>query len=315
MRLLFAGTPEAAVPSLQALIDSAHTVAAVLTQPDAPTGRGRRLRPSPVAQLAAQHGIAVLKPERVADALEKIRELRVDAAPIVAYGQLIGPDLLSAPKHGWFNLHFSLLPAYRGAAPVQRAIQAGERTTGISIFQLDDGLDTGPVALMDRVSIRHCETSGELLDRLAHEGAQALVSVMDKLAAGALLLEEQEGSGESYAAKLTRNDQLIDFRADAATVANRIRAAAPQPGAFAMLGEQRIRLLGVGEQNAPEGTQLQPGQLVATKRHVFVGTGSDPLQLTRVGPPGKQEMNAADWARGARLDASSQFSSGEGERA
>lgn len=310
MRLLFAGTPTAALPSLQALIDSSHEVVAVLTQPDAPTGRGRRLRPSPVAQLAEQHGITVLKPERVADSLEDIAALRVDAAPIVAYGQLIGPDLLATPKHGWFNLHFSLLPAYRGAAPVQRAIQAGETTTGISIFQLDEGLDTGPIALMDRVSIRAEDTAGDLLDRLSHQGAHALVSVMDKLSVGSLLLEQQERTGVSVAAKLSRADQLIDFHADASTVANRIRAAAPQPGAFALLGEQRIRLLGVGEQNPPEGLRLQPGQLGATKKHLFVGTGSGPLQLTRVGPPGKPEMNAADWARGARLDETSRFEEG-----
>lgn len=307
MRLLFAGTPDVAVPSLQALIDSPHEVVAVLTQPDAPTGRGRRLRPSAVAQAAKEAGIPVLKPERIADAADDLRALEIDAAVVVAYGQLLRREVLEIPRHGWFNLHFSLLPSYRGAAPVQRAVQDGLTTTGLSIFRLDEGLDTGDVALTAECSIAPDETAGDLLDRLAVDGGAALVRVMDEIAAGHLTLTPQAADGVSHAAKLTVEDQTIDFTADAAAVSARIRAVAPKPGAFAYLGGQRHKLLGVGTDIAPDGMRLEPGGIGATKRAVFVGTGTGPIHLTRIGPPGKQAMNAADWARGARLDDASRL--------
>lgn len=308
MRVLFAGTPAAAVPSLQALLGSDHEVVAVLTRPDAPTGRGRTLRPSPVRAVADDAGVPVLTPRTLRDAevQARLRELAPDAAPVVAYGNLIPPAALDIPRHGWINLHFSLLPAWRGAAPVQRAVLAGETETGMSTFRIDAGLDTGDVLAMRGTSIGPLETSGELLERLAVEGAQLLVRTLDELAAGTAVATPQEGEA-THAAKLTAQEAQIDWNAPAEAVSAHIRGMSPDPGAWTLLRGERFKVLGVDAAQVPEDLALAPGQLHATRRSVFAGTATRPLALGTVAAAGKKAMRAADWARGAALTEGTAF--------
>ncbi|WP_010534629.1 methionyl-tRNA formyltransferase [Brachybacterium squillarum] len=303
MRLLFAGTPAAALPSLRALLDSEHEVVAVLTRPDAPQGRGRRLTPSPVKALALEAGVPVLTPATLKDpdVQAELRELAPDAAPVVAYGALIPPDALTIPAHGWINLHFSLLPAWRGAAPAQRAVLAGQDSTGMSVFRIAEGLDTGDVIATSATPIGATETSGQLLDRMAVEGAPLLLRALDELAAGTANFTPQDDDLATRAAKLTPAEARVDWRRPAAEVSAHLRGMSPDPGAWSLLEGQRVKLHGVGETPAGDLPALAPGQLHPTKRALLVGTGTTPLALDRLSPPGKREMAAADWARGAGL--------------
>lgn len=307
MRLLFAGTPEVAVPSLRALLDSPHDVVAVLTRPDAPVGRGRRLVASPVAALARDAGIETLTPARPSDPafLGRLRELAVDCAPVVAYGGLIPREALELPLHGWVNLHFSLLPAWRGAAPVQHAVLAGDDITGASTFRLEEGLDTGPVFGTVTELIRPEDTSGDLLTRLSHTGATLLVATLDGIEAGRVVAEPQPSDGVSHAPKLTVDDARVDWRAPAVRVDRVVRACTPAPGAWTTFRGERLKLGPVtplvpddGTTDGPRG----PGHIVATKREVRVGTATGPVVLGDVQPPGKTMMRATDWARGVRID-------------
>ncbi len=301
MRLLFAGTPQAAVPSLQALLDSGHEVIAILTRPDAPAGRGRGLSASPVRRVAAERGIETLTPLTPRDPalLERIRALAPDACAVVAYGGLVPPALLAVPPAGWVNLHFSLLPAWRGAAPVQHAILAGDEVTGATTFLLEEGLDTGPVLGTLTEPIRPGDTAGELLDRLATAGAALLVATMDGLAAGDLVAVPQAPDGVSLAPKLGIDDALVDWRRPAYAVSRQVRACTPAPGAWSWFRETRLNI--AGAQPVAEGGDLGPGQILAGKRAVLVGTGSGGVELGTVVPPGRRPMPAADWARGARI--------------
>ncbi|QAY62697.1 methionyl-tRNA formyltransferase [Xylanimonas allomyrinae] len=304
MRLLFAGTPEAAVPSLEALIASRHDVVAVLTRADAPAGRGRRLVPSPVRVAAESHGIPVLTDTPRGDEfLARLRDLDVDAAPVVAYGHLLRPDVLAAPRHGWVNLHFSILPAWRGAAPVQRAVIAGDEITGATTFLLDAGMDTGPVLGTLTETVRPRDTAGDLLDRLAHAGAGLLTATLDALEDGTLNPQPQPADGISHAAKLTPADAHVDFRDPALAVDRLVRGCTPAPGAWTTLpgpGGDPVRL-GLGPVTPrPEVTDLRPGELRAGKRDVLVGTATHAVELGTVQPVGKRPMAAPDWARGAR---------------
>ncbi|MFC0674285.1 methionyl-tRNA formyltransferase [Brachybacterium hainanense] len=303
MRVLFAGTPAAAVPSLRALLESDHEVVAVLTRPDAPTGRGRRLRPSPVRALADEAGVPVLTPPTLRDAAvqEQLRRLAPEAAPVVAYGNLIPAPALDIPRHGWINLHFSLLPAWRGAAPVQRAVLAGQTRTGMTTFRIDAGMDTGDVLASRPVDIGPLETSGELLERLAHDGAPLLVETLDALADGTARAVPQRGEA-SHAAKLTAQEARIDWSADAAVLDAHIRGMSPDPGAWTLLRGERFKILGVDATQPPADLVLAPGELHATRRALFVGTGTAPIAIGTVAPAGKKAMRAADWARGAALE-------------
>lgn len=300
MRLLFAGTPEAAVPSLQALIASDHDVVAVLTRPDARAGRGRTLSASPVAQIADAAGIEVLKPPRPSDPafLERLAVLALDAAPIVAYGGLIPPAALDVPSHGWVNLHFSLLPAWRGAAPVQHAIMAGDEVTGASTFRLEAGLDTGPVYGVVTEDIRPTDTAGDLLDRLSVSGAGLLLRTIDGLAAGVIQAEPQPIDGVSSAPKLDVDDARVDWSAPALRVDRIIRGSTPAPGAWTTFRGERLKL-GPAVLD-PERTDLAPGSLDVSREGVRVGTGSHAVMLDEVQAQGKKAMSAADWARGVR---------------
>ena len=301
MRVVFAGTPAVAVPSLRAVLRSRHQVVAVLTRPDAPAGRGRRLTPSPVAQVAADAGIEVLRPARPRDPefLGRLTEIAPDCAPVVAYGGLIPRAALDVPKHGWVNLHFSLLPAWRGAAPVQHAILAGDDITGACTFQLEEGLDTGPVYGLVTEQIRPTDTSGDLLARLAESGAGLLVATLDGIEDGTLVATPQSKHGVSAAPKLNASDAEVDWTAPASRVDRLVRACTPAPGAWTTFRDERLKLRPIHLR--PQITHLGPGQIEAGRDGVRVGTGSHAIQLGEVQPQGKRPMPAADWARGVRL--------------
>lgn len=305
MRLLFAGTPDTAVPSLDALLDSRHEVVAVLTRADAPAGRGRRLTPSPVRVRAEQAGVPVLTARpRGEEFLATLRDLEIDAAPVVAYGEILRPDVLAVPRHGWVNLHFSVLPAWRGAAPVQRAIIAGDEVTGATTFVLEEGLDTGPVLGTTTETIRPRDTSGDLLGRLAVSGAGLLVATLDALEDGTLRPEPQPADGVSHAAKLTTSDARVRWDVPALAVDRLVRGCTPAPGAWTTVPDASgaPTRLGLGPVTPrPDVTDLAPGAVRAGKREVLVGTATHAVALGDVAPVGKKHMPAADWARGARL--------------
>ncbi|MFC3850803.1 methionyl-tRNA formyltransferase [Corynebacterium hansenii] len=304
MRLIFAGTPEPAVPALRKLIEHpGHEVVAVLTRPDARVGRGRSRKPSPVKAVAVEHGIEVIEPETLADdgARARLAELAPDCIPVVAYGNLVPKDLLDLPVHGWVNLHFSVLPAWRGAAPVQAAIAAGDEITGASTFRIEEGLDTGPVFGTVTEAIKPADTADDLLTRLAHSGAELLAATMDGLEAGRLRPEPQSADGVSHAPKITSADARIDWSMPGHLIDRRIRAHTPAPGAWTMLGDDRIK---VGPVTPAEiDGELGEGRIRVEKKRVLVGAGGGTaVELGRVQPPGKRMMDAVDWARGARPD-------------
>ncbi|MDX2648353.1 methionyl-tRNA formyltransferase [Streptomyces sp. PA03-1a] len=302
MRLVFAGTPEVAVPALDALIASGrHEVVAVVTRPDATAGRGRKLVASPVAQRAEEAGIEVLKPAkpRDEDFLARLREIAPDCCPVVAYGALLPRVALDVPAHGWVNLHFSLLPAWRGAAPVQHAVMAGDEVTGAATFLIEEGLDSGPVYGVVTEDVRPRDTSGDLLTRLSHSGAKLLSATMDGIEDGALVARPQPAEGVSLAPKITVDDAQVDWNAPALRVDRLVRGCTPAPGAWTLFGGERLKVGPVSL--LPERTDLAPGELEVTKRAVYVGTGSHAVELGEVRPQGKKPMPAADWARGVRV--------------
>lgn len=310
MRLIFAGTPEPAVAALRALIEhEGHEVVAVLTRPDARVGRGRSLKPSPVKAVALEHGIEVIDPVSLsdADARARLAELAPDCIPVVAYGNLVPKDLLDVPAHGWVNLHFSLLPAWRGAAPVQAAIAAGDEITGASTFLIEEGLDTGPVFGTVTEAIKPTDTADDLLGRLAQSGAALLAATMDGLEAGRLRPEAQSADGVSHAPKIVSDDARVDWSMPGHLIDRRIRAHTPAPGAWTMLGDDRLKLGPVtpvaGDDDALDQAPLEPGRIRVEKKRVLVGAGGGTaVALGDVQPPGKRMMNAVDWARGARPD-------------
>ncbi|MEE1939016.1 methionyl-tRNA formyltransferase [Streptomyces sp. TRM 70361] len=304
MRLVFAGTPEVAVPALDALIASErHEVAAVVTRPDAPAGRGRRTVASPVAERAEEAGIEVLKPARPRDEdfLARLREIAPDCCPVVAYGALLPRAALDIPPRGWVNLHFSLLPAWRGAAPVQHAIMAGDEVTGAATFLIEEGLDSGPVYGVVTEEIRPTDTSGDLLTRLAFAGAGLLAATMDGIEDGTLRAVPQPAEGVSLAPKITVEDARVDWSAPALRVDRVVRGCSPAPGAWTVFRGERLKLRQVAL--APDRTGLAPGELSAGKNAVYAGTGSHAVELLWVQPQGKKPMAAADWARGVRIAA------------
>ena len=307
MRLVFAGTPQAAVPALDALLKSRHEVAAVVTRPDAPAGRGLHLGPSPVAQRAAKAGVEVLKPARPRDPdfTDRLRQIAPDVVPITAYGALIPQSVLDIPAQGWVNLHFSLLPAWRGAAPVQHAILHGDDITGATTFRLVKELDAGPVFGVVTEPIHPRDTAGDLLGRLAVSGADLLVATLDGIESGQLEARPQPAEGVSLAPKITAGDARVRWDQPAIAVDRQVRACTPGPGAWTMLGEARLKLWPVdpAPQDAPAAGPLAPGEVRILRSAVLVGTGTTPVGLGDVQPPGKRRMGAADWARGLRQDA------------
>jgi methionyl-tRNA formyltransferase len=304
MRLVFAGTPQAAVPTLDALLKSGHEVAAVVTRPDAPAGRGLRLGPSPVAERAAAAGVEVLKPGRPRDPdfLDRLRAIGPDCCPVTAYGALIPQAALDIPQHGWVNLHFSLLPAWRGAAPVQHAILHGDEMTGATTFRLVRELDAGPVFGMVTEPVRPRDTAGELLARLAESGAGLLVATLDGIESGQLEARPQPADGVSLAPKVTAADARVLWDHPATAVDRQIRACTPNPGAWTELDGARIKLgplAAVPARVEPPGP-LAPGELRVLRSAVLAGTATTPVELGEVQAPGKRRMLAVDWARGLR---------------
>ncbi|MEU8235962.1 methionyl-tRNA formyltransferase [Actinoplanes sp. NPDC048967] len=302
MRLIFAGTPEVTLPSLDALAASSHEIVAVVTRPDAPAGRGRRLVRSPAGAWADERGIEVLTPQRPREPefLERLRELAPDCVPVVAYGALVPPSALEIPKHGWVNLHFSLLPAWRGAAPVQHAVLHGDEVTGASVFELEAGMDTGPVYGTLTEQIRPTDTSGDLLTRLATEGAGLLVAVLDAIEAGTARAHPQPADGVSLAPKITVEDARVRWSDPAFAVDRRIRACTPAPGAWTTLRDERLKLGPV--RPVANAAPLAPGELLVERTQVLVGTATTPVVLGEVRAAGKKPMSASDWARGLRLN-------------
>jgi methionyl-tRNA formyltransferase len=301
MRLVFAGTPAVALPSLDAIAVSGHELLAVVTRPDAPAGRGRHLVRSPAGAWADGHGIEVLTPQRPreADFLDRLRDLAPDCVPVVAYGALVPPTALEIPKHGWVNLHFSLLPAWRGAAPVQHAVLHGDEITGASVFELEAALDTGPIYGTLTEQIRPTDTAGDLLDRLAIEGAGLLVEVLDAIEAGTARAHPQPADGVTMAPKITVEDARIRWDDPAFAVDRRIRACTPAPGAWTTFREERLKLGPV--RPIANGPRLEPGDVLVERSQVLAGTATTPVILSEVRPAGKKAMAATDWARGVRI--------------
>ncbi len=273
----------------------------MLTRPPAPAGRGRRVAPSPVAELAAARGVEVLTPGRPSEPefLDRLRLIAPDCCPVVAYGALLRPAALDIPPQGWINLHFSLLPAWRGAAPVQHAIRHGDDVTGASTFLINEGMDTGPVYGVLTESIRPADTAGDLLDRLAVAGAALLVATLDGIADGTLRPVPQPADGVSYAPKIEVDDARIGWAQPAVGVDRLIRSCTPAPGAWTTLNDSRLK---VGPVAAAAAEPMPAGMIAVTRDAVLVGTGSQPVRLGTVQPSGKSQMPALDWARGARPD-------------
>jgi methionyl-tRNA formyltransferase len=305
MRLVFAGTPAVALPSLDAIAGSGHDLVGVVTRPDAPSGRGRKLVASPVAQRAEELGVPVLKPTHPRDPAfqDELKALTPDCCPVVAYGALLPRSALDIPPHGWVNLHFSVLPAWRGAAPVQHAIWAGDEVTGATTFRIVEELDAGPTYGVMTETIRPSDTAGDLLARLAEGGAGLLVATLDGIEDGSLEAREQQPEGLSFAPKISVDDARIDWREPAIGVDRRIRACTPGPGAWSTDGGERIKVGPV----AVTDVTLDPGVLEVTKNAVLVGTGTHAVRLGEVKAFGKKQMPAADWARGVRVESGHRF--------
>ena len=301
MRIIFAGTPEPAACALTALLASNHDVIAVITRPDARKGRGRTYYPSPVKELATSHDIPVLTPTSLRDNDEfrsELRQLKPDCVPVVAYGNLIPQDVLDLVPYGFINLHFSLLPRWRGAAPVQAAIHAGDAVTGATTFRIDPGLDTGDIIGQLTEPIDPADTADSLLERLAHRGANLLTHTMDMIANGTAEYRPQDGVA-THAHKITVADARVDWTQPAESIDRAIRAVTSSPGAWSTIGEQRIKLGPVTHTTDPH---MQPGDIHVAKNRILVGTGTTPVSLGRVQPSGKKPMPAADWARGTMIE-------------
>jgi methionyl-tRNA formyltransferase len=315
VRLVFAGTPAAALPTLRALAASRHSVAAVVTRPDAPAGRGKRVQPSPVAELAEELGYETLKPGRPNEGwfLDKLRGLAPDCCPVTAYGALLPQAALDIPRHGWVNLHFSLLPAWRGAAPVQHAVLRGDDITGATTFLIVKELDAGPVFGTLTEPVRPADTSGVLLDRLAVSGAELLVKTLDAIEDGTVRAMPQPADGVSLAPKLTPADARVDWKLPAYLIDRQVRGCTPDPGAWTecesgQSSTSRLKLwpvtMAAGAGLASGGPGLAPGEIRVDRNAVYAGTGTVPVRLGDVQPQGKRRMPAADWARGLHADPS-----------
>lgn len=303
MKIAFAGSPAVAVTALDALAQSHHDLVGVITRPDAPAGRGKKITPSPVAVRAEELGLPVLKPghPREEDFQAALKEWAVEAVAVVAYGALLPQSALDLVPHGWINLHFSLLPRWRGAAPVQRAILAGDNTTGATTFRIVKALDAGPMYRSLTMMISSTATAGQLLDELAQAGGPLLVGTFDDIAAGIEPVEQPDAE-VTHAAKILTEDAHIDFMQDAHGVSRQIRAMTPAPGAWADLNGAVFKIVEVADpQLLAHAPELEPGQLAADKKHLWVGTGTTALELVQVKAAGKRVMAGADWARGVQL--------------
>lgn len=299
MKIVFAGTPDVAVPTLVALSDAGHEISAVLTRPDAPVGRKRVLTPSPVAQFALDHDIPVIYAHKVTDEVSsQLRELGADLGVVVAYGGLLPDDALSALRLGWINLHFSALPLWRGAAPVQWTLISGQTTTASTIFQLVTELDAGDIFDAEKICIDSDETSGMLLSRMSLSGAHQVVRVVNSLQEGTAHATAQHGE-PSYARKLTLEDAHLDPTESGHAVFDRFRGVTPEPGAFVYLGDDRLK---IHEATLSKDESIPAGSIIFSEGKTLLGTSTQALELHVVQPAGKSRMSAADWFRGLRQE-------------
>ena len=308
MRVIFAGTPAFAARALYAIVVAGYDVPLVLTQPDRPAGRGRKLTASPVRALAAERGLDVYQPERLRTGEQQAPLLAVaaDVMVVAAYGLLLPQRILDHPRHGCLNIHASLLPRWRGAAPIHRAILAGDRGTGISIMQMDAGLDTGPVVSEHRVDIAPDDTTGSLHDRLAAVGAEAIVAALDALSReGRLVSSPQPAAGATYAAKVTSAEAKIDWSLEAAAIARQVRAFDPAPGAFTTIGGEvlkiwraRVAPASMMVSTTSPSVSTSSGRLALHEGTLLVETGNGALIIDLLQPAGSRRMSAVDWARG-----------------
>ncbi len=299
LRILFAGTPEFAAIHLQALINSEHEVIGVYTQPDRPAGRGKKLQPSPVKQVALDNGLPVYQPLNFKDAadVEQLKSLNADVMVVVAYGLILPQSVLDAPKYGCLNVHASLLPRWRGAAPIQRCIEAGDKLTGITIMQMDKGLDTGDMLSKVTTGILADDTGGTLHDRLAELGPPALLTTLAQVEAGTLNPEKQNDALANYAHKLLKEEALIQWQQPADEIALRVRAFNPFPMAYTLLGDERIRVLMA--EPLEKTTHLLPGTILnVSTQGLDVACGDGVLRITQVQLPGKKAMAIADVING-----------------
>jgi methionyl-tRNA formyltransferase len=300
LKTVFFGTPKWAIPTLEALMDSPIEVAGVVTNPDRPSGRGMKLQPSPVKESALAAGLDVMQPEKARDPslADWVRARGADVATVVAYGKILPLDLLEVPLHGFVNVHFSLLPEYRGAAPVQRALMDGKTEAGVSIMRLTAGMDEGPVFALERVPVEPNDTAGSVGDRLAEVGAGLLVRTLLELDAGTAQPHDQDDARATYAPKITDEQARIDWASPADSIRNLVRGLNPAPGAWTTLGDRRLKVHAVG----PSEAELSPGQLAVVDDSLVVGTGEGSLELVEVQPAGKRRMPGSEFARGLRLE-------------
>lgn len=294
MRIGVAATPDVAIPTLNWLLQSDHEIALIITQPDRPSGRGQILQQTTVAEWAHNHQIPVVKPENSQELVGEVEHL--DLVLTIGYGVLLPESILSLPKNGFLNLHFSLLPSYRGAAPAQRALHNGEVTTGVTVFQLDKGMDTGPIFAQESIAINPSWRSFELLNELSNLGPDVVKRSFEMIESGKSSSEQVGNS--TYAPKISKAEAKIDFTQDSPLIANAIRAFTYEPGAWTLWKGESFKICATGVSNTSSGT---PGQILVRDKSVFVSTGSGAIELLRVIPAGKKEMDAIDWARGARL--------------
>lgn len=312
MRVVFWGSPDFAVTVLESVLASDHAVVAVVTQPPRPSGRGRRQRPTPVAQLAESEGIEVLAPKRPRgpEFLRAVEAFGAEAFLVAAYGAILPPEVLSLPPRGALNVHASLLPAYRGAAPVTRALLDGRRDTGVTIMRMEEGLDTGPICLQEAIPIRSEDTAGTLTARLAGVGGRLAVDALDRLALGTLVEAPQDDASATYAAKVATREAAIDWSHSAAEIERAVRAFDPWPGAWTTCRGERIKVLVAGVVPVDGEGPAEPGTIAAVEPAPVVVAGGDAVRLDRVQPAGGRRMSGADWARGRRVEPGERLGAG-----
>jgi methionyl-tRNA formyltransferase len=311
MKIIFMGTPEFALKTLKKLVSSKHEILCVVTQPDRPKGRGRGLSPSPVKRFAQEVGIEVLQPEKARnkDFIESMRQLNPDLIVVVAYGQILSADLLKVPKLFCMNLHGSLLPKYRGAAPIHRAVINGERETGVTTMKMDVGLDTGDIILMQKVPIQDSDDTGTLHDQLAGEGASLVLETVDRLSSSSYNFIQQDDSQATYADKIQKEEGAIPWNGDAETIRNLVRGLNPWPGAFTFLGPVRLRICRAETTMGESGDT--PGVVACiTDSGIEVGTGNGRLVITELQPAGKKKMSAKSFLAGNKIQPGDIFDSG-----
>ena len=302
--IIFMGTPDFSVPALKALLSHGHNVLAVVTQPDRPKGRGRRLIPPPVKRVAVEFGLEVLQPEKASDQrfCEVINGKGPDVLIVVAFGQILKDNLLGIPGWGAVNIHASLLPRYRGAAPIQRAILNDETVTGLTSMRLDEGMDTGPILLQEEIPINRDETAGQLHDRLAEHSGPFLLKTLHEMAENRLTERKQDNAGATYAPKLDRSMSEVRWDQPARAVSAQIRALDPWPGAYTLVGGKTIRLFSSGVENV-DRTDVQPGRVVGhSEDALHVETGEGIVLIRELQTPGKSRLGAGDFLRGFSLD-------------